>query len=205
MMWRLRQRLRQVNEDHGYSLLELVITVAILASVGAGISALMLSGTRLYGAQSATLRLQNKAQLLSAQLRTYFTEASEFVYEDAETLSPETLVRFSGMESCFVYGNEEAQSCILYDAEAGRLYYGEGLLAEETFTADEIVRDFPLLAQDVSDFQIAFPESADGSKNSRMETSFTLKDHGATYDVHFVTALRNHKAPVAETDEEDTP
>ena len=83
---RIRKRIRKRN-DGGYSLLELVVTIALLAAVGTGVSTLMLTATRLYAAQSADVRLQSKAQLLTAQLRNYYLDAdAELTYANVLAL-----------------------------------------------------------------------------------------------------------------------
>ena len=55
---------KREKKNSGYSLIELVITVAILAMVGVGIGSLMLMGTHLYTRQNSDVSLQTESQLL---------------------------------------------------------------------------------------------------------------------------------------------
>ena len=171
------KRIRKRN-DGGYSLLELVVTIALLAAVGTGVSTLMLTATRLYAAQSADVRLQSKAQLLTAQLRNYYLDAdAELTYED-DVLS---------------YVADDVRYAILYDSDAAKLYLAEDV--EEG--ADTPTQDLPLLADRVSAFTIELPVTQDMRLPKEIVTSFTLEERGATYDVSFVTALRNHMQETA--------
>lgn len=185
----MRERERQLKKrrkksDGGYSLLELVVTIALLAVVGTGVSTLMLTATRLYASQSASVRLQSKAQLLTAQLRNYYLDADEALqYED----------------DVFSYTADGVRNAIVYDADTARLYLAEALEPETDVTG---LHDLPLLSDRVSAFTIELPVTQDHGTPKEIVTSFTLEERGATYDVSFVTALRNH---MRDTAEDETP
>ena len=163
--------------DGGYSLLELVVTIALLAAVGTGISALMVTGTRLYSAQSASVRLQSKAQILTAQLRGYYLEADGDL-----TLTDDMLT----------YTQGDVRNAIVYDREAGRLYLAEDVEDETALRGR--MQTLPLLADGVQEFEITLPVSTENELPSEVMTAITLEDRGATYETVFVTALRNHMA-----------
>lgn len=169
-MKRIRKR-----TDGGYSLLELVVTIALLAAVGTGVSALMVTATRLYASQSATVRLQSKAQLLNAQLRGYYLSADGGLRYEEDVLS---------------YTANGAQNAVVYDAEEKKLYLAEAL--DEAQAADFSVRDLPLLADHVERFTIELPVSVKNALPAEIVTTYTLEERGARVDVNFVTALRNH-------------
>ena len=182
---RFSKQIRKGHTDAGYSLLELVVTIAVLAVVGTGISTLMVTGTRLYASQSASVRLQSRAQLLTSQLRSYYLSAEGDLSFEQDT---------------FRYSAGGKMQAIVYDRPSGHLYLAENV-EEETEQAS--TRKLPLLAEGVQDFSVTLPLSAEHMTPVEIVTAITLEDHGATYEVEFVTALRNHGTDVPAKDEED--
>lgn len=64
-------------ENRGFSLIELIVTVAILAIVGGIIAAFMLSSTRVYQSADSEVNLQYEAQIAMNQIKNYVMEANE--------------------------------------------------------------------------------------------------------------------------------
>lgn len=70
------------KDKRGYTLVELIISMAILSVVGGAIILLMQSGTRSYSNTKAELDLQMESQTLMAQLNTMIMESNCVKYDD---------------------------------------------------------------------------------------------------------------------------
>ena len=70
------------KDKRGYTLVELIISMAILAIVGGAITLLMQSGSRSYSNTKAELDLQMESQTLMAQLNTMIMESNCVKYDD---------------------------------------------------------------------------------------------------------------------------
>ena len=94
---------RNGKQNSGYSVIELIITVAILGMVGIGIGLLMLMGTRLYTRQNADVNLQAESQIVKNQLTDYLLNANRGVYfEKKSDTSKVFLNQMSGADACLV-------------------------------------------------------------------------------------------------------
>lgn len=102
---------KREKKNSGYSLIELVITVAILAMVGVGIGSLMLMGTHLYTRQNSDVSLQTESQLLKNQLTTYLVNANRGVYfEKKSDPAPVFLSQMKGADACLVVIDDESKT-----------------------------------------------------------------------------------------------
>ena len=71
------------KDKRGYTLVELIISMAILAIVGGAITLLMQSGTRSYSNTKAELDLQMESQKVMEQLSTMIMESNCVKYDSA--------------------------------------------------------------------------------------------------------------------------
>ncbi|WP_026508190.1 prepilin-type N-terminal cleavage/methylation domain-containing protein [Butyrivibrio sp. MC2013] len=68
------------TDDKGFSLVELIIAIALLAIVGSAIMGLMVTSTTQYRRQNAQVQLQTSAQLLKNQIENRVVNADMLVY-----------------------------------------------------------------------------------------------------------------------------
>lgn len=66
--------------NKGFTIIELVIVIAILAIVGLILGTLITTGVNLYQRQNKDLNLQTRSQLLQSQITTYITNADLGIY-----------------------------------------------------------------------------------------------------------------------------
>lgn len=70
------------NDNRGFTLVELIVSMAILGIIAAGAGAFMVAGTRAYSSMNYTVRLQYEAQLVMAQLQERIVDCSAGVAWD---------------------------------------------------------------------------------------------------------------------------
>lgn len=125
--------------NKGFSLVELVIVIAILAIVGLILGTLITTGINLYQRQNKDLNLQTRSQLLQSQITTYITNADLGLYmpEGADESSSMFAVlsidnkyyekKDSAKQSDFENGTIHARAAIIaYDSEQSKIYYVAG-------------------------------------------------------------------------------
>lgn len=126
--------------NKGFSLVELVIVIAILAIVGLILGTLITTGVNLYQRQNKDLNLQTRSQLLQSQITTYITNADLGLYmpEGADESSSMFAVLSiddeyykekgsTQKQSDFENGTIHARAAIIaYDSEQSKIYYVAG-------------------------------------------------------------------------------
>ena len=78
------KKLRKNNR--GVTLVELIVSTAILTIVALAASAFMIAGTRTYSSVSYSVRLQYEAQIAMAQLQEYTVDCTDGIAWDGSTL-----------------------------------------------------------------------------------------------------------------------
>jgi prepilin-type N-terminal cleavage/methylation domain-containing protein len=76
------------KDKKGYSLVELIISMAVLAIVALSVMMMMRSGSKSYSNAKAELDLQMESQTLLAQINTMILEANKVVYDDTDPNNP---------------------------------------------------------------------------------------------------------------------
>lgn len=125
--------------NKGFTIVELVIVIAILAIVGLILGTLITTGINLYQRQNKDLNLQTRSQLLQSQITTYITNADLGLYmpEGADESSSMFAVlsidnkyyekKDSAKQSDFENGTIHARAAIIaYDSEQSKIYYVAG-------------------------------------------------------------------------------
>lgn len=132
--------------NKGFTIVELIIVIAILSIVGLILGMLITTGVNLYQRQNKDLNLQTRSQLLQSQLTTYITNADLGIY--APELSGETDQGSGFISTSFAvlsidneyYKDKSSQkqtdlengtiharaSIITYDSEQSKIYYLAG-------------------------------------------------------------------------------
>ena len=140
--------------NKGFSLVELVIVIAILAIVGLILGTLITTGINLYQRQNKDLNLQTRSQLLQSQITTYITNADLGLYmpEGADESSSifavlsidneyYKSVGSAQKQSDFENGTIHARAAIIaYDSEQRKIYYVAG--AEGSADGIPVIAEF---------------------------------------------------------------
>ena len=71
------------KNNRGFTLVELIVSTAILGIIAVAASAFMVTGTRTYSSLNYTVRLQYEAQLAMAQLQEYTIDCTDGIAWDA--------------------------------------------------------------------------------------------------------------------------
>lgn len=149
-------KLNKDNANKGFTLVELIIGVAILAIVTAAIAGFMVTGTKNYTNQNTEVMIQEEAQLAVNQMADIIIDAARsvsykevgedkifVVYNGEEDEDGKVTERYPGEKNYYFY----------YRAEDREIAYTEFAVAYENPSEDGDSIDC-LLAEDVSDFKV---------------------------------------------------
>lgn len=149
-------KFNKCNANKGFTLVELIIGVAILAIVTAAIAGFLVTGTRHYTNQNTEVMIQEEAQLAVNQMADIIIDAARsvsykevgedkifVVYNGDEDEDGNVTERYSGEKNYYFY----------YRAEDRKIAYTEFAVAYENPSEDGDSIDC-LLAEDVSDFKV---------------------------------------------------
>ena len=135
--------------NKGFSLVELVIVIAILAIVGLILGTLITTGVNLYQRQNKDLNLQTRSQLLQSQITTYITNADLGLYMPEGADESSTMFAVLSIDNDYYDkngGSAQKQSdfengtiharagVIIYVSEQSKIYY----IAGDEYSADGI-------------------------------------------------------------------
>ena len=185
-----------IKDKKGYSLVELIISMAILAIVAGSIMLLMQSGSRSYNNTKAELDLQMESQTLMAQLNTMIMEANCVKYDSAsktlvlyqigtkKTAMPVASGAVSKIPNYQIEKNITDQKMI--KQQAGKLYLSETNHEVATPASGGGVSCAPdeLLADYVNSFDVAV-------KGNKVTVSFEMKSGKKKYKLDETTKIRN--------------
>lgn len=156
------------NKNRGFTLVELIISVAILGIIVIGAGTFMVAGTRTYSSLNYSVRLQYEAQLAMAQLQEYTVDCT-------------TGMAWDSTEAALYIANGNTVHIFDYDETAQTLSYGTGTAAENlSFTANS------MCAEHVADMDVVLLNAG-----KQMEITLTMTRGNKTYVATQVIALRN--------------
>jgi prepilin-type N-terminal cleavage/methylation domain-containing protein len=183
------------EDNKGFSLIELIVSIAILAIVAAASMGFMLSGTQGYSSVSSNVNLQNKSQLAMNYIQEYLIDCNEGVFfSDADdTLY---IIDSENVVNAETGAIEKAYTAHIfkYDSGSESLYYGENsatLVSTDVLTCADSAPD--LLTDGVSSFSV---DLADGTRVADATVTISFFVRNKTFTGVQTIALRNRPMPV---------
>lgn len=188
--------------NKGFSLVELVIAMGIVAIVGSLIVSFLLFSTKHFGSGSNETNIQESSQMLFDQLDNYLIDANGSVcyfvnpVETGDGTAVLSDARYTGTETNFaskrleIYktsGAEATVEVIAWTKSTGKLTYTK----EQVDSSGNVVGtidDTQLLADKIESFAVDLTELEDSSK---VTFSVTLSNQDKTYSADRIVTLRN--------------
>lgn len=180
------------KNDRGYSLVELIVAIAIFAVVGIAVFGFMTYSSNNYRRTNTDIKLQYEQQLAVNQVRDLIVESTSAIYFDE---SSKTLAIYS-------LGTSDAGNVVYpvtkvaFDAAEKKLYFGKKTFDTKDSISYAAITDTQLLAENVDSFEV------DLSKVKRDKVTFkiTFLVQDKSQEVTEVVALRNRLLVSNETD-----
>lgn len=181
------------KENGGYTLVELIVTIAILAVVGIGIGTMISNSMKQYHMSSAEVSLQQESQLAGNQLINLVMNANDGVRAG------------SGKLYMYHYDLEydvHSKTVISYDADARMLTYsayqkdGEsdtwvGSEDETDLCLAEYVTSFTVKVLDEKGHEVTTAVDCGDRRGRQVEMQISYELDGKTYDFEQTVTLRN--------------
>jgi prepilin-type N-terminal cleavage/methylation domain-containing protein len=176
--------MKQKN-NRGFTLVELIVSVAILGVIAMAAAGFLVTGTRVYRSVNYSLRLQYESQLAMAQVEDYMLDCSDgaaWSVEDADGSGVLYLVDVeSGVQTAHVFRYDAGEGCIYFGTQAA-----SSSLDSQTAAAD-------LLAEHVQAMSVSF-SGTDAGQADEAAVTLTFSRDNKTYTGTQTIALRNHPA-----------
>lgn len=155
--------MRLKHNNRGFTLVELIVSAAILSIVALAASAFMVAGARTYSSVNYTVRLQYEAQLAMAQLQEYTVDCTTGIAWDGTTL---------------YIVNGSTVHLFKFDSAAQTLSYGTDT------AADTMTPTYALAAEHITAMDV---DLADG----KAEITLQMQRNNKSYSATQLIALRN--------------
>ena len=213
----------------GYSLVELVVAIAILAIIGMSIFSLMQTATTQYTHQNSEVELQASAELLKNQMQTYILNADLGVwFENSSSSVTNFLPSMEGASACLVAIGSERLDTDTTVYNAGIIVWYEESDDTSSDSGNKIFynelkqEDGDIEAGVSSDGTISFKYSMEkmsnipstwallaedvtnflvdiNDDNTVVTTHIAMKNLSASYSTSFNLALRNNTTYLADS------
>lgn len=161
--------MKKLNHE-GFSLVEMIIAIAITSFVMMGVIALLAYSTRSMNDTQARIELQNEAKDAMNHITTYVMEGNKVTWDDAKKalIVKKDTITNEGVTGAAVSVSDE----FYYWAVDGGLYFANATAIDPTaLTADKS----HFLADNVEDFVCEVKRNAD-TKKVVLHVELTLKD-----------------------------
>ena len=193
---------KTMKRNKGFSLVELIIAVAIVAVVGTLIGGFLLFSTKHFGSGSTEASLQENSQMLFGQLENYLIDANGSVcyYVNPTETGDGTQVlsddRYTGADKNFATKRLEIYKTSDTDTTVEVISWTKST-KKLTYTKNQVdsngnilhtISDTQLLAENIEAFAVDLTELETSSK---VTFSISLSNQGRIYDANRMVSLRN--------------
>jgi len=164
-----------MRNQKGFTLVELIVSVAILSVLLVAIMGFVVSGARAYGSVNATVTLQTLSQQAMGQVESYLIDCNGGL-------------AFSGDTLYVVDRNDDGTTCTAYvfRLDGTELYFGKN----DDAGKDSALSSGDLMTRDLAAFTAA-PSRSSG-KASAVDVEMEFEYRGKTYSATEHIALRNN-------------
>jgi len=169
--------------DKGFSLVELIVALAVFSIVGVAVFGFMVNSTNIYSRMNTDIKLQYEQQLAVNQIRDMVVESDKGIYFD-ETSKTLALYGAAKTESG---GTVYPVMVISYNQAEEKLYLGTKDFAPGSEITFADVTDLKLLAENVTDFNVDLTNV----KKNKVVFRITFRIGDKTQTVKETVALRN--------------
>ena len=164
------------DNDRGFTLVELIVSIALLGIIAVAAAGFLVTGTRTYTNVNYSVRLQYETQLAMNQIQDYVMNCSQGIAWEGSTL--------------YIVNSDKTEKKISFSSTDGKLSFGQGIAAEtDSVTAND------LMAERVTAFSVTFsPAPTEQNKTTSATTatvSLTMTRGGKSYTGTQTIALRN--------------
>lgn len=172
-----------MRNNKGFSLIELLVALAILAVAGVAIAGFVMNTSHSYSQTNTEIKLQYEQQLAVNQIRDMIVESDRGIYFDSasKTLALYGAVRKDGGDQYYPV------TVISYKETEEKLYFGTKEFASVSEITFASVTDLKLLSENVTAFEVDLT----GVSKDKVQIEVTFKVGEKEQTVKETIALRN--------------
>lgn len=191
----MRADREKLKDNRGFTLIEMIVTVAITAIFSAVVLTAVTAGSRLYRSVSGTARVQMDTQQLSDALETWIVNANRSIYYES---GEKTLLL------CSQQKNADGTSCrvvdiLKWDQKEEVLYYSQKQL--ETDNGETTLTEPSIYAEGIKEFRVDVSEAVSGRI---VRFYLTTEEQGKEIRTQHTVNLRNPvKIMLPEAEQQD--
>lgn len=181
------------NDDRGFTLVELIVSIIILAIVAAAAFGFMVAGAKSYTSVGDRLDLQMRAKVASSQITERLLDCNGAVYYD--TANRKLYIANTAKNgtkytnTVYIYTYDPSTKTVAY-AKAEALTQDAPISALDTYTTVVPTASVPL-AEKVSDFSVTFTPNTEKSPSASAALTISFEKAKATLSTQKTVALRN--------------
>lgn len=191
----MRKKMKKMN-NHGFSLVEILIAMAILGVVSLTIYSFMMQGSRFYGKQYADADIQSEAQLVANTIADLIVDCEVNISYDNEisnSINPggSSVVYAEG--KALEISNSDYQFVIFHNGS--NLFYLERRPSASDPSVYEAynIDNAELLAENITAFDVDLSRVSGKGKGKNIVTfSMTYESTGRSYSGNYQVNLRNN-------------
>lgn len=162
--------------NKGFTLIEMIISTAILGIVALAAAGFVATGARTYRQVNDTIQLQYESQLAMTQMQEYVIDCNTAMSWDGAVL---TVVNTDGAD----------QTVHVFAWDGSAIRYGTGPVADTLADAAD------LMADRVTEMEVSFQKTTDDRAASAVSIRLTMERNGKSYTGTQTIALRNQPKP----------
>lgn len=191
----MRADRKKLKDNRGFTLVEMIVTVAITAIFSAVVLTAVTADSRLYRSVSGTARVQMDTQQLSDALETWIVNANRSIYYES---GEKTLLLCSQQKNAD--GTSSRIVDILkWDQKEESLYYSQKQLG--TDNSETILTEPSVYADGIKEFRVDVSEAVSGGI---VRFYLTTEEQGKEIRTQHTVNLRNPvKIMLPETEQQD--